>query len=141
MFFLVFVIILNIYSFIYQRSVITYAKQQMSAFNKGESYLGRLNLWHMLVQSGDWETAAKLENQIDPLDISTHKNSYQPSELNKNLSLLLGKKEKSADDWIEIAKFYSLLGDMESAKKAVNQAHQIDPIREDITKLYYQIQK
>ena len=78
--------ILNLYSYIYQNNVVTYAKKQMYTINKGESYLGRLNLWHILVQNGDWDAAAKLESKIDPSDISNYKKSYQPKELNHNLS-------------------------------------------------------
>jgi hypothetical protein len=134
-------IIFNSYLFLFQKDILTFTKSQIYSLNKGESYSGLLNFWHLLVQNGDWSDAQKLESKIDPSDISTFKLNYQPERLQTQLKNLTELENKSADDWIELAKVNSILGHVDEAKKDITNAHNLDPIRDDISKLYYQIGK
>ena len=47
------------------------------------------------------------------------------------------QKNKSADDWMEIAVLFYHLGDKDKALEAIKSAHELDPIREDINKIYF----
>jgi len=47
------------------------------------------------------------------------------------------KTNKSADDWMEIAQIQSGLGNKSAEKQAIESAHNLDPIRKDIEKVYF----
>jgi hypothetical protein len=138
---LVNIIALNYFSFFIKKNIYTLIKSELSSTSSGKSYFGRLNLWRVLAQSGDWETASTLESGIDPTDIYQYKLANQPQELQKSVDLLLKKENKNPDDWMEISKIQSMLGKIEESKEAIKKAYQLDPIRDDISKLYYSTNK
>jgi len=128
------------FSFI-KKDIYTIAKSDLFSQNNGQSYFGRLNLWYLFVQNGDWNSALALEPKLDKVDINDYKITHQPQELQKNLDFLSKKNNKIADDWVEISRVQSMLGNIEESKNAIKKAYQIDPIRDDISKLFYSINK
>ena len=115
----------------------TQAKINLSSLVGSTSYLGRLDFWHLLVQNGDWVNAAVLEKKINPDQVITYKINHQPQELQKKIDQLEINNEKTADDYIELAKAQSLLGQNSQAIESIKKAHQLDPIRPDVDRLFY----
>jgi len=113
------------------------AKTNLSSFIGSTSYLGRLNFWHLLVQNGDWVNAASLEDQLNPDQIIAYKLNHQPQELQKKIDQLDINNQKTADDYIELAKSQSLLGETDQALDSIKKAHQLDPVRSDVDRLFY----
>jgi len=103
----------------------------------GDRYVNRLNKWYSLALENKWDEAAKLEKKLDSDDLKWFKDKYKSENLKKRLNELTIKADKSADDWMEIAKIYSGLGNRESQKQAIKTAHEMDPIRADIEKVYF----
>ena len=101
--------------------------------------MGRLHLWRLLVQNNDWDNAATLESKLNPNQVKDYKLSYQPQLLLDKLILLSGLDNKTADDYLQLAKIQSILGYSSQAIDSVKKAHQLDPIRSDIERLYYQV--
>lgn len=134
------IIILNYFRFFIKKDIYTVAKSNLFSQSLGQNYFGRLSLWHLLIQNGDWDTALILESKLDNTDILKYKIANQPQELQKSLNILSQKTDKIADDWIEMSRIQSILGNIEESKIAIQKAYQIDPIRDDISKLYYQLQ-
>ncbi len=117
----------------------TQTKSDLSSFIGSTSYLGRLDFWHLLVQNGDWINAATLENKLNPDQVITYKLNHQPQELQKKIDQLDINNQKTADDYIELAKSQSLLGETKQAIESIKKAHQLDPVRPDVDRLFYQI--
>lgn len=117
----------------------TQAKANLSSLVGSTSYLGRLDFWHLLVQNGDWDNAATLESKLNPNQVKDYKLSYQPQLLLDKLILLSGLDNKTADDYLQLAKIQSILGYSSQAVESIKKAHQLDPIRSDIDRLFYQI--
>jgi len=128
----------NFYFFKFQPDAFTQAKIQLSQLNGSVSYLGRLHLWHLLVQNNDWQNAATLESKLNQDQVKNYKLAYQPQELQKRLSDLQNNPQKSTDDYIEIARIQSILGLSNQAIDSIKKAHQLDPIRSDVDRLFYQ---
>ena len=59
------------------------------------------------------------------------------SELQNSLAKVSSKKEKTADDWAEIAMLSYKLGEYQKASEAALKAHEMDPVREDLSQLYF----
>jgi hypothetical protein len=112
-------------------------KTSASSVNRGENYRGKLYFWYLMVQNGDCNSALKIENFLDPIDIKDYKSANSPEELQKKLNNLSIKTNKSTDDWIELARTQFMLGFISDYKNSLAQAFKLDPIRDDITKLYY----
>ena len=117
----------------------TQSKTNLSSLVGSTSYLGRLDFWHLLVQNGDWVNAATLENKLNPDQVITYKLNHQPQELQKKIDQLDINNQKTADDYIELAKSQSLLGENNQAIESIKKAHQLDPVRPDVDRLFYQI--
>lgn len=64
---------------------------------------------------------------------------FSPSQSQKNLNQLLLKENKSVEDWLELAKIQSSLGQRQEALKSILEAKKMDPVRNDIEKLYFSI--
>jgi Tfp pilus assembly protein PilF len=129
-------IILNSYFFYLNPSnPILAAKWKMSSLSKGEQYTGRLQLWQIYAQAGDWDNAAKLESQLDNDDYSYYKDSHQPEIVKKNLNQLMTKPNKTPDDWIQLSQYYLLIGNTIKAREALTQAQKLDPVRTDLESL------
>lgn len=103
----------------------------------GDRYVARLNKWYELALDNKWSTATKLEKKLDQADLKWFKDKYKTENLKKQLNELTVKTNKSADDWIRIAKIQSGLNDKNAEKQAVKIAHELDPIRSDIEKVYF----
>lgn len=121
--------------------IFTQSKQQLFSLNQGDSYSGRLNLWRLLVQSNDWSNAAKLESGLNSSEINDYKFNYQPSELQKKANSLNAKTDKSVEDYIELARIQLLLNQKQNSLNSIQKARQLDPIRDDVDRLYYSLSK
>jgi hypothetical protein len=135
--------IININFFVLNRhpDIFTQAKKDLFSLNKGDNYSGRLNLWRLLVQNNDWINAAKLESELNKTEIDDYKFHYQPSELQKKVKSLNSKNNKSVEDYLEIARIQLLLGQKQDSIESIKKARQLDPVRDDIDRLYYSLSK
>ncbi|MCX6726714.1 MAG: hypothetical protein NTY75_02745 [Candidatus Shapirobacteria bacterium] len=107
--------------------------------SQGDQYNNRLQLWHYFALKGDWTSASALEPKLDQIDLIYLKSQLEPATLKKQLNTLIGKFPKTSDDWLEITRINLILGKTKEAIDAITQAHQLDPIRDDISKIFYQI--
>ena len=138
---LISIIALNIYLSLTSPDKYTQAKINFSSLTGSTSYLGRLDFWHLLVQNGDWANALTIENKLNPDQVTTYKLNHQPQELQKKINRLIVNNQKTADDYIELAKSQSLLGENNQAIESIKKAHQLDPIRPDVDRLFYSLSK
>lgn len=136
---LLLLIIFNLYVSLKHPDIYTVSKSELSSLKGSTSYLGRLHLWRLLVQNNDWDNAATLESKLNPDQVKDYKLSYQPQLLLDKLILLSGLDNKTADDYLQLAKIQSILGYSSQAIDSVKKAHQLDPIRSDIERLFYQV--
>lgn len=107
--------------------------------SKGNQYNNRLQLWHYLALKGDWTAASALESKLDQVDLIYLKSQLEPDNLKKQLNVLITKPTKTTDDWLEITRINLILGKNQDAVNSITQAHRLDPIRDDVSKLYYQL--
>jgi len=117
----------------------TQSKSKLSSLVGSTSYLGRLDFWHLLVQNGDWSNAATLESKLNSDQVTSYKLSYLPQEIQKRIDNLDINNQKTADDYIELSKSQSLLGLSDQAINSIKKAHQLDPVRSDVGRLFYSI--
>ncbi len=139
--FLISIINLNIFVLNRRPDIFTKAKKDLFSQNLGDSYSGRLNLWRLLVQNNDWVNAAKLESRLNETEINDYKFNYQPSELQKKVDSLNNKTNKSVEDYVELARIQLLLGQKQNSFESIKKARQLDPVRDDIDRLYYSLSK
>ncbi len=143
--FIIFILILitSLNFFILNRrpDIFTKAKKDLFSQNLGDNYFGRLNLWRLLVQNNDWINAAKLESRLNETEINDYKFKYQPSELQKKIDFINNKTNKSVEDYVELARIQLLLGQKQNSFESIKKARQLDPIRDDIGRLYYSLSK
>ena len=117
----------------------TQAKINFSSLAGSTSYLGRLDFWHLLVQNGDWDNASFLENGLNQDQVTSYKLNHQPEKLQQKLDQMETNDQKNTDDYIKLAQNESLLGLNQQAVDSIKKAHQLDPIRSDIDKLFYSV--
>lgn len=117
----------------------TQAKIKFSSLSGSTSYLGRLDFWHLLVQNNDWENASTLEDKLNQNQVVDYKFNHQPQELLKKITQLETNYQKTADEYVQLAKAQSLLNQNNQAIDSIKKAHQLDPIRSDVDKLFYSI--
>lgn len=103
----------------------------------GDRYVARLNKWYELALNNKWGEASKLEKKLDQADLKWFKDKYKSENLKKQLNEKIIKTNKSADDWMVIAKIQSGLNDKNAEKQAIKTAYELDPIRSDIEKVYF----
>lgn len=139
--FLIGTISLNFFVLNKNPDIFTQTKIQLFSLNQGDSYSGRLNLWRLLVQNNDWVNATKLEQKLNSSEISDYKFNYQPSELQKKVDYLNSKSNKSTEDYIELSRVQFLLNQKQDSLASIQKARQLDPIRDDIDRLYYSLSK
>jgi hypothetical protein len=125
-------------SFFHPNPVLSYDRQ-LSSLSVGDRYFGHLSLWYYFAQKGDWTNAHSLESKLDPVDIAAYKNSHDPGELKKYVNSLEIKPNKTVEDWLELAQVQYLLGKNQEAVKSTGNAFSLDPIRDDLARIYYQI--
>ncbi len=140
-FILIFIISLNFFVLSKSPDIFTQTKKQLFSLNQGDTYSGRLNLWRLLVQNNDWINAAKLEPELNSSEISEYKFNYQPSELQKKADYLNNKINKTVEDYIELSRVYLLLNQKQNSLLSLQKARQLDPIRDDVDRLYYSLSK
>lgn len=107
-------------------------------FNKGDQYYSRLTKWYKYAQVGDWDKASSLESKLDQADLVVFKKMHHPLELKKYVNALVLKNNKSTEDWLELSRVQAILGKPVESLEALTRAKDLDPIRDDISKLYYQ---
>lgn len=117
------------------------AKKLIYSLSAGDRYFGRLSLWYLYVKDNRLADAAKLEPKLDPVDTIVFKIQYFPPEIKKRLNELSVKKDKTTEDLMEIAILQAKLNKHQDALTSVSRAHDLDPIRSDIEKLYYELSK
>jgi hypothetical protein len=139
LFFLVLLVLFNLYSVLFHPNPVLSYQLQISSLSAGDRYYGRLSLWYYYARQGDWTNAHLLESQLDPADISAYKKIHDPSELKKYLNELETKADKTVEDWLELAQVQNLLGKKSEAVTSVSRAFALDPLRDDISRIYYQI--
>jgi len=103
----------------------------------GERYYRRLQRWYLLTNRGEWEKAKKIEGKIQTQDIDNFVKENKIEELKKRINEITIRSEKNADDWMEIAVILFRLNKHEEALEAIKSAYKLDPIREDISKIYF----
>jgi tetratricopeptide (TPR) repeat protein len=108
--------------------------------SKGERYYQNLQRWYMLANKGEWSKAKKIETRLKSEDIDNFKKENEKEELEKRYQILETRNQKNADDWMEIAVLLYKLNQKDDAYKAIEKAHNLDPIREDISKIYFTYQ-
>ncbi|HEX8923868.1 MAG TPA: hypothetical protein VF828_03990 [Patescibacteria group bacterium] len=118
---------------------LTQAKRQYFSWSLGDHYYGQLRLWDYYARKGDWDKAISLEPGLDPADINSYKIAHYPPELKKSYNQLVVKSSRNPDDLVELAKILISLNRTADAFKTVKTAHDIDPVRSDIEKLYYSL--
>jgi len=137
--FLALLVLFNLYSSLSRfNSVLSY-QIQMSSLSAGDRYYGRLSMWYYFAQRGDWVNAHLMESKLDPVDIAVYKNTHDPTALKKYINNLEIKPNKTAEDWLELAQTQYLLGKTSESVNSVGKAFALDPIRDDISRIYYQI--
>jgi len=134
-----FFIATNFFLYLNFPDIYTKSKIQLSSLHGNTSYLGRLNFWYLLVQNNDWENAATLEPKINSDQVKNYKLSFQPQYLQSKLAQINNQEIKTANDYLQIAKIQSILGLSSQSIDSIKKAHQIDPIRSDIDRIFYQI--
>jgi len=132
-------IVANTYFYFLKPNNFTQAKIKLSQFDGSISYLGRLSLWRQLVQVNDWQNASLLESQLNQDQVANYKQNFQPQQLQKKLSDLQKNPNKNTDDYLEIARTQTVLGISTQSAEFIKKAHQLDPIRSDVDRLFYQI--
>ncbi len=138
-FILFLIVIFNLYNVIRHPSPDVNAKLLMASLSQGDRYYGRLSLWYLFAQKGDWVNANLLESGLDPVDLAVYKKNHLSSELKKTINELVVKPDKTTEDWIELARIQTILGNIDDAKLSVTKAKNLDPVRDDISQIYYQL--
>ena len=115
------------------------AKKKTLSLSQGDRYYGYLQLWYFYDQKNDWAKADKLQTRLDINDITFYKSNNHPAEIQKNLAVLNKKENKTIDDWIQSAQFQLRLNKKKEALNSLNEAIKIDPIRDDLSQLYFSL--
>jgi len=137
-FFIVTILVFNLLSLFIFPDELTRLKFATSTFSQGDRYFAKLSLWYYFAKRGDWQTANRLESQLDPADLLSYKQTHHPSELKKYLNELTIKPQKTIEDWVELARIQNIIGKTADSKDALGRAYSLDPIRDDISQIYYQ---
>lgn len=103
----------------------------------GEQYFSRLKHWTQAAWSGDWFTARILERSLDQADLQFIKAQIDPVYLEAQIRQFNDKKNRTPEDYLAIAKISLKLNRPTDAFLAVSYARQLDPVRDDIDKLYF----
>jgi len=108
--------------------------------SRGEIYYRNLQKWYLMANKGEWEKAKKIEKYLKTVDIENFSKKNKAEELTKRLGEISKKGLKTADDWMEIAVLLYRLNKKDDSRKAIENAYKLDPIREDISKVYFTYQ-
>jgi len=138
---IIIILAINIISYLTTDKTFVHAQRQSSQLSVGENYYGRLRLWYLYAQSGDWANASRLESMLRPADLLSYQTNHQPQTITQRLENISSKTNRTADDWLEIAKLQLILGQKDLVISSLNQARALDPVREDISRFYYEINR
>lgn len=105
--------------------------------SRGETYFQRLQKWYVAVENSRWESAKEIERGLRENDTAAYAKENENGELQRRLAQSKSKLNKNADDWAEISVILYRLGQYQESAEAAAMAYEIDPIREDINKLYF----
>lgn len=110
-------------------------------FSVGNRYYFNLQKWYQYANSGQWSLADNTAKTLNPIDIAQYRSLHHPDELKKIINTLEIAPNKQVEDWMELARIQAILGKIDESRQSITKAHELDPIRDDITQLYYQNQK
>jgi hypothetical protein len=133
------ILVINFYSFIYHPQLINTIKLGVSHLSVGDDYYYRLRLWYLFAAENDWYTAQKISQNLAPVDTINYRLAHDPTELKKNLNSLVFKPAKTAQDWLELGRVQYIIGKIDDAKTSFAQAHKLDPVNDDISRLYFEL--
>ncbi len=105
--------------------------------SQGEKYFTRLQKWYLAVENSQWEKAKVMERDLSKEDTIAFAQKNENSELQRRLAQSKSKLNKTADDWAEISVILYKLGQYQESAEAAAAAYEIDPIREDVSRLYF----
>lgn len=108
--------------------------------SKGDQYYQNLQKWYLAANKGDWKKADVIGMKLQEVDIQDFSKKNKADELLIRLNLLDTKTSKNPDEWMESAVLLYRLNKKSEAFKAIETAHKLDPIREDISKIYFTYQ-
>ena len=114
---------------------------QKENLSVGGRYYLTLRQWYRAAQTGDWLVADKIASRLDPVDIAYYRSLHHPDELKKVINSLVVAPSKSVENWLELARIQAILGKKQDSLDSLTRAHELDPIRDDITSLYYQAKR
>lgn len=114
---------------------------QKEELSYGKRYYDSLQKWYQWAAIGNWKSADTIALKLDPPDIALYRRHHHPDELKKIINSLVVAPNKSVEDWLELARVQSILGKKEDAFISLSKAYELDPIRDDITTLYYKSKK
>jgi len=134
-------LLINITNLLFFPDPLFQLKKNLYSLSVGQSYFSRLSLINYFAVSGDWNQAQKLAKDADPADTALIFSTLHPDKLKNRLNQLVYKSNKTADDYVQIAKIYFQLGQSDQTLDNLELARQTDPIRQDLQTLYYQFQK
>ena len=119
---------------------LTFPPNQISllALSKGDRYYRRLSQWHIYAQNNNWIKADKLEKHLDSSDIATYRSLHRIDQIKESINRLAVKTDKSVEDWLDLSKLQAKIGENQLARQSLNQARQLDPIRDDVNQLFLQ---
>lgn len=105
--------------------------------SKGEKYFAKLQKWYWAVENSQWEKAKIMERDLNKEDTMAFAKENENGELQRRLAQNKSKLNKTADDWAEISVILYKLGQYQESAEAAAAAYEIDPIREDVSRLYF----
>lgn len=108
--------------------------------SRGDRYYQRLQKWYILANKNKWTEAQKVAKGLKDEDTADFISKNRDEELKRRLNELTLKSNKNPDDLMEMAIIFYRLGKKDEAYKSISSAHSLDPIREDISKIYFTFQ-
>ena len=138
---LFFIVLLNFISLILFPDPLFTLKNKLFSLSPGESYFARLSLIDYFSRSADWDLVENLSRQTFPQDTAYIYSQTHPDQIKKKLNYLTYLSNKTADDYVSIAKIYFHFNQVDKSLANLQKALETDPVRQDIQTLYYQFQK
>jgi len=126
------------FAFIFNLYFLIFPPNQISplVLSRGDRYYRRLSQWYIYAQNNNWTQADKLEKKLDLTDIAPYRSLHRLDQIQESINKLTLKTDKSVEDWLELAKLQTKIGEKQLTRQSLNQARQLDPIRDDINQLF-----
>lgn len=119
--------------------VIFIVNKKFKSPSKGDIYYAHLNSWYFYAEKSNWQKADQIQKKLDPNDTIFYRSKHDPRELQKNIEKIMLKSSRTVEDWLELAKIQSVLGQKQDAFNSLAQAKKLDPVRSDIEKIYFSV--